>query len=342
MSNFWQKRGLIAWLLSPVSLLFGFVVHARLKLYKAGILKVHEFAVPVIVVGNISVGGTGKTPIVSALAKRCQLTGKKPGIVSRGYGAEPARLPRMVDSNTPVELSGDEPLLLACETGVPICICTDRSAAVKWLAANHDVDVIISDDGMQHYAMYRDVELAVVDGQRMLGNGWLLPAGPLREPPRRLNLVDIVAVQEANSTTPDSIKTTPLSIAHTVNRSVTGHFYLEIEALKNLADQHIIALEALIGRQVHAIAGVGNPERYFSSLRAAGLDVHEHAMPDHHRYTVEDIAFDDHLPILITSKDAVKIRGLDADMTGIYEVCVVANFDSDLDQAIDKMLATLI
>lgn len=342
MSNIWQKRGLIAWLLLPVSLLFACVVHVRFKLYKADILKVHKFAVPVIVVGNISVGGTGKTPIVSALVKRCQLTGKKPGIVSRGYGAEPASRPRMVDSNTPVELSGDEPLLLACETGVPICICTDRSAAVKWLTANHDVDVVISDDGMQHYAMDRDVELAVVDGQRMLGNGWLLPAGPLREPAGRLSQVDIVAVQETKNDPSISNKIKPQLIAHPTNWPVTGHFYLAIEALKNLADQHTITLETLNGRQVHAIAGVGNPERYFSSLRAAGLDVLEHAMPDHHRYTVEDIAFDDQHPILITSKDAVKIRTLDVDLTGIYEVCVVTNFDSDLDQAIEKMFAALI
>jgi len=216
------------------------------------------------------------------------------------------------------------------------------SRARQDLTAHHDVDVVISDDGMQHYAMFRDVELAVVDGQRMLGNRWLLPAGPLREPPGRLSMVDIVAVQKANNAASNLDKTTPPLIAHSTNWPVTGHFYLEIEALKNLADQHVIALETLNGRQVHAIAGVGNPERYFSSLSAAGLDVHGHAMPDHHRYTIEDIAFDDQLPILITSKDAVKIRTLDVDLKGIYEVCVVANFDSDLDQAIDKMLTSLI
>ena len=337
MSKYWQNTGMLARLLLPVSVLFGCVVQLRTQLYKSGLLKVHKFTVPVIVVGNISVGGTGKTPIVSALVKRCQLSGKKPGIVSRGYGAIPAKKPRMVDSNTAVELGGDEPLLLARETGVPICICNDRSAAVKWLIANDEIDVVISDDGMQHYAMNRDVELAVVDGQRLLGNGWLLPAGPLREPAKRLSHVDIVAVQQANNDTSISKPTKP----SLVNWPVTGYFYLEIKTLQSLSDQHTIALDKLCGKQVHAVAGVGNPDRYFASLRTAGLNVLEHAMPDHHRYTVDDIAFDDQLPILITSKDAVKIRALNVDLTRIYEVCVAAKFDSNLDQAIDRVVATI-
>ena len=345
MSKLWQERSLMAWLLLPISVLFGCVVHIRFKLYKAGILKVHAFAAPVIVVGNISVGGTGKTPIVSAVVKRCQSLGKKPGIVSRGYGAEPARHPRMVDSNTLVELGGDEPVLLASETGVPVCICVDRSAAVKWLIANNDVDVVISDDGLQHYAMHRDVELAVVDSQRMLGNGWLLPAGPLRERPKRLNQVDIIALQKANSSSSASStsisSTTPSPNLTSINWAVTGHFQLKIEALRNLADRHVIALESLGGQKVHAVAGVGNPDRFFSSLRAAGLEVLEHAMPDHHSYTVKDITFDGQLPILITSKDAVKIRSLDLDLTCIYEVCVVADLDSNLDQAIENMIIKL-
>jgi len=310
----------------------------RVKLYKAGVLKVHHFTVPVIVVGNISVGGTGKTPIVGALVKRCLAAGKKPGIVSRGYGAASARLPRMIDANTPVEHSGDEPLLLARETGVPICIGADRSAATNWLIANNDVDVVISDDGMQHYAMNRDVELAVVDGHRLLGNGWLLPAGPLREPPQRLRHVDIIAVQKAKSET--SISSTIISPS--IHSPASGHFHLEIQVLQNLADQQTIAIEKLHGQQVHAVAGVGNPGRYFASLRAAGMEVVEHAMPDHYRYTAEDIAFNDQLPILITSKDAVKIRALEVDLTRVYEVRVAAIFDSDLDQAINKMIESLV
>jgi len=319
-------------------MLFGCVVLLRFRLYKAGILKVHEFAVPVIVVGNISVGGTGKTPVVSAVVKRCQLAGKKPGIVSRGYGAASAKLPRMVESNTPVELGGDEPLLLARETGVPVCICANRSAAINWLIANNDIDVVISDDGMQHYAMSRDIELAVVDGHRMMGNGWLLPAGPLREPPRRLEQVDIIAVQQVKS----EMSVSTILIPPTIRSTASGNFYLEIRTLQNLADQTTVALETLRGQHVHAVAGVGNPGRFFASLRAAGIEVIEHAMPDHHRYTAKNIAFDDQLPILITSKDAVKICTLDVDLTRVYEVCIAVKFDSNLDQTIDRMIDSLI
>jgi len=171
----------------------------------------------------------------------------------------------------------------------------------------------------------------------------------LRERPERLSHVDIVALQKANSassiasTSIPASKPPPNTSLHLSSNSwsATGHFYLKIEALRNLADQHAITLESLQGQQVHAVAGIGNPNRYFSSLRAAGLEVLEHAMPDHHRYTVKDITFDDQLPILITSKDAVKIRALDQDLTSIYEVCVIANLDSDLDQAIENMIEKL-
>jgi len=327
-------------------------------MFKAGILKVHSFAVPVIVVGNISVGGTGKTPIVRAVVKRCLASGKKPGIVSRGYGATVAKAPRQIDSNTPVEHSGDEPLLLARETGVPVCICTDRSAAVNWLIANNDVDVVISDDGMQHYAMCRNLELAVIDGQRMFGNGWLLPAGPLRESPGRLREVDIIAVQQIKDAS-DAHKQQVLSAVNVATgglaltqstatnsppneRPAAGHFYLDIEKLQNLADQQYVEIATFHGQRVHAVAGVGNPDRFFTSLRNLEMDVIEHAMPDHHRYTAQDINFDDQYPILITSKDAVKIATLNVNLSRVYEVSVTAKFDSKLDHAIDKMIADII
>lgn len=331
---------MLAWLLLPISRLFQVVVQLRACLYKVGILQVHEFAVPVIVVGNISVGGTGKTPVVSALVKRCQLLGKKPGVVSRGYGAAPAKHPRMIDSNTPVDQSGDEPLQLALETGVPVCIATDRSAAVNWLVENGDIDVVISDDGMQHYAMHRDAEIAVVDGQRLLGNQWLLPAGPLRESPKRLRQVDLIAIQQAKSA--NQANRAELMVALKLDgSSAVGQFYLEIEMLTNLADQQTTKIESFRGQQIHAMAGVGNPSRFFASLRSHGIDVIEHAMPDHHRYQANDIAFNDQHPILITSKDAVKIRALNVDLGRIYEVSVSARFDSKLDQAIDQMIARL-
>jgi len=359
LNTIWEKRGWVACVLYPVSLLFKGIVFLRSAMFNAGMLKVQSFAVPVIVVGNISVGGTGKTPIVSALVNRCKSAGLQPGIVSRGYGAAPAKLPRLIDSTTPVELSGDEPLLLARETGVPVCICANRSAAVKWLEHNSQVDVVISDDGMQHYAMDRHIELAVVDGQRLLGNRWLLPAGPLRESPKRLRQVNMVAVQQAKNATEAQI-TMALTAVNTIthNSSVTsstaitqptvlssptvGSFYLHIEKVRCLADQQLHSLAVFQAKQVHAVAGVGNPDRFFTSLRAAGIDVIEHAMSDHHHYTDNDIAFDDSLPILITSKDAVKIGALSADLTRVYEVSVAVSFDTALDQAINTMIASLV
>jgi len=357
LSNIWQKKGLLAYLLLPISLLFKSVALLRVRLYAAGILKVNNFGLPVIVVGNISVGGTGKTPIVAAVVKRCQSMGMKPGIVSRGYGAVPAKLPRLIDSTTPVEFSGDEPLLLVRNTRVPTCICGNRSAAVSWLSQNSDIDVVVSDDGMQHYAMHRDFEIAVVDGQRQLGNGWLLPAGPLREPPKRLRAVDIIAIQHSKSATvtqqqhvlanlksavmgmalPRKSKTKPVTTAF----ASAGHFHLDIISVKNLANQQTIALQTLQGQRVHAVAGVGNPDRYFRSLQDAEIEVIEHPMPDHHRYSPEDLTFNDQLPILVTSKDAVKIEVLAMDLTRVYEVSVIAIFDADLEQAIDNMIKTL-
>lgn len=342
MNPIWAGKGWQARALWPLSIIFWCVVWLRKKLYKAGMLSVNAFSVPVIVVGNISVGGTGKTPIVSAVVKRLIASGRKPGIVSRGYGATAAKLPRAVDPSTPVELAGDEPLLLAIDTGVPICICIDRSAAVEWLINHTEVDVVVSDDGLQHYAMHRDCEIAVVDGLRMLGNGWLLPAGPLREPPSRLRQTDIIAIQQSNGASDACRQTCVQQLGLTSgNAANTGHFYLEISTLENVHNQQRIELATLFGQKVHAVAGLGNPQRFFTSLRAAGLELVEHVMPDHHRYVADDLIFDDELPILVTSKDAVKVRALSVDLSRTFEVSVVAQLDESLDHAIDKMIATL-
>jgi len=194
LNEIWASRGWRAICLTPVALLFLCLTKLRSSLYKLGLLKTNTFSVPVIVVGNISVGGTGKTPMVTSLVEKLVTAGLRPGIVSRGYAAEPAKQPRAVTADSPSLMAGDEPLLLARATKVPVCICTDRSEAVQFLIDHKDVNVVVSDDGMQHYAMHRDVEVAVVDGHRQLGNGWLVPAGPLREPPTRLHSTDIIAV----------------------------------------------------------------------------------------------------------------------------------------------------
>lgn len=342
MNTIWNSRGWQAYLLAPVALFFSAVVFVRARLFKIGWLKSIPSSLPVIVVGNISVGGTGKTPIVSAVVAKLKSAGFRPGIVSRGYGAKPAKHPRLITADMPIELAGDEPSLLSNETGVPVCICISRAAAVSYLANETSVNVVVSDDGLQHYAMTRDIEVVVVDGQRLLGNRWILPAGPLREPPGRLNSVDVIAVQQTPNTN--------LAEKHLVydslqlnqsNAVAKGSFYLDIVALIELNSQQHQTLSEFKGRRVHAIAGVGNPNRFFNSLRDAGLDVIEHAMSDHHKYVPADIEFNDKLPILMTTKDAVKIREFDIELSNLFEVSVKVVFDEDLEVAIDHALNSL-
>ncbi len=342
MNKVWFTRGWAAVALYPVTVLYGVLVFVRRSLYKSGILKSSSSGVPVIVVGNISVGGTGKTPIVSMLVKKLENAGYKPGIVSRGYGAVPAKEPRLINADSQVEWAGDEPLMLSRDTGVPVCICIARAAAVDYLVNEANVDVIVSDDGLQHYAMKRDMEIAVVDGQRLLGNGWLLPAGPLREPPARLNAVEIIAMQQR----PDDAETDRLKrleslpvLRETLLRA--GSFHLAIDSLINLKTNQVKKLESFKNSRAHAVAGVGNPQRFFESLTRQSVELIKHAKPDHHKFLPEDVDFNDNLPVLMTSKDAVKVRELDVDMSNLYEVSVSAVLDEALESAFDRVLTTL-
>ncbi|MCL4160412.1 UNVERIFIED_CONTAM: hypothetical protein GTU68_019828, partial [Idotea baltica] len=272
LKQVWASRGWQARCLTPISFLFFCLVRLRSTLYKLGLLKTNTFSVPVIVVGNISVGGTGKTPMVISVIKKLKAAGYHPGIVSRGYGAMPAKEPRAVSYETPAQLAGDEPLLLARDTQVPVCICADRSAAVQYLIDTNSVDVVVSDDGMQHYAMHRDIEIAVIDGQRQLGNGWLMPAGPLREPPKRLHSTNLIVLQQTADT-----------------KAAARHFHLEIAAVRKLSNGSEVKLNDWRDKEIHAMAGLGNPQRFFNSVRAYAKTVHEHAMPDHHQYVSTDL-----------------------------------------------------
>ena len=345
MKEIWASRGWKACLLLPVSALFGLLAAARRNLYSLGVLRKNQFSVPVVVVGNISVGGTGKTPIVSVLTQRIQARGLRPGIVSRGYGAPKADHPRLVTEAVSAAQVGDEPALLFRDTQVPMCIGANRSAAVKMLVAECGVDVVVSDDGLQHYAMSRDIEIAVVDGQRGVDNGFLLPAGPLREPVSRLHQVDVIAVQQAVEQVAQKRAKLPAWIeglgTSSPGQPACGQFYLNIATLKNVKTQQAKPLESLSGQCVHAVAGLGNPQRFFSSLSHHGLKPIEHAMPDHHRYTTADFAFDDDLPVLITGKDAVKVCELELDFSNIYEVCVAVELDDALGIALDELVAKL-
>ena len=299
LQRIWYGPSRPPWPLRLLASLFGLIVRWRRAAYVQGSLYSRRLAKPVIVVGNLTVGGSGKTPLVIWLAQQLRERGLSPGVVLRGYGGSVAsgRVPIIVAADSDVAVVGDEALVLQARTGVPVAVGRDRVAAAQLLLAS-GVDVIIADDGLQHLRLARDFEIAVIDAGRGLGNGYLLPAGPLREPPERLSSVDVV-VLNGEGGLPGS--------AAGVKRAFTMR--LGGEWLRTLAGtEELMALSSLAGRQVHAIAGIGYPQRFFAQLAAAGLEVIAHGFPDHHRYRARELEFDDDLPLLMTEKDAVKCR----------------------------------
>ena len=287
--------GLTPWhvVLLPVSILFGLVAALRRVLYRAGLLCAVRLPVPVIVVGNISVGGTGKTPLVLWLADFLRRQGYRPGIVSRGYGGG-SKGAMAVDARSDPAAVGDEPLLLAKKSACPVWVGRDRAAAGKSLLQAHpECDVLLSDDGLQHYRLARDVEIAVVDGERKFGNGLLLPAGPLREGVSRLASVDAVVVNGGS-----------------LARLNAFEMSLEGETFYNLRQPELRAgATDFGGKKLHAMAGIGNPQRFFAHLRGMGLAFEEHAFPDHYAYQPQDMDYGDADALLMTEKDAVKCAG---------------------------------
>jgi tetraacyldisaccharide 4'-kinase len=297
IESHWQKITPLAALLYPLSLAFRLAVRARKALYRAGILTSIQLAVPVVVVGNIDVGGTGKTPLVLWLAAFLASRGLHPGIVSRGYGGS-ATLPRPVAADSDPAAVGDEPVLLARRCRAPVWVGRDRAAAAAALLAAHPAcDVIVCDDGLQHYRLARDVEVAVIDGRRGLGNGWMLPAGPLREPASRLASVDAVVVNGAGAA--DVHLLAPV----TYSMSLRGGTFRNL-----LEPGRCVEAGYFSGRRVHAVAGIGNPGRFFSHLQRMGLDVDPHAFADHHAFRAADLASFGNSDIVMTEKDAVKCR----------------------------------
>lgn len=272
--------------LLPLSWLFGVIASARRLAYRRGWLAVRRIEVPVIVVGNVTVGGTGKTPVVAALAEGLRRAGFRPGIVSRGYGARLGREPHIVRGHEGASEVGDEALLLAA-TGLAVCIARDRVAGARALQTA-GCDVIVSDDGLQHYALARDLEIAVVDGARGLGNGRLLPAGPLRESPRRLEEVDLVLLNGPGS-------------------GLSGEeFHFELGEAVRLGGGERRALASFRGQRVKVLAGIGNPARFFAALEAEGLQLETVPAADHERLDERTLAALEPGPLLMTEKDAVK------------------------------------
>ncbi len=287
LNRIWYDRRAPPWWLIPLSLAYGALCGSRRLLYARRLLRAIRLPRPVIVVGNLTVGGTGKTPLVCWLAARLAERGFAPGIVTRGYGGS-GRAVRLIQGGDDPAVVGDEPILLARRTGVPVAVGRDRPAAAQ-LLVQAGCDVIVSDDGLQHYALARDCEIVVIDGDRRFGNGWLLPAGPLREPRTRLNAADIVVVNGGRALLDGALS-----------------MRLEAKSAVALSGDRMTPLPAFAGREVHAVAGIGHPERFFNTLRAHGIEVIGHPLPDHARLAPEDIDFPDLRPVLMTEKDAVK------------------------------------
>ncbi|WP_047553393.1 tetraacyldisaccharide 4'-kinase [Methylotenera sp. G11] len=300
MTDWFQKQwaGFTYWhiVLIPLSWLFGMVVGLRRYLYKRGCLKNTRLPVPVIVVGNINIGGTGKTPLVIWLAEQMKLRGYRPGVISRGYGGNALQVSEVFPDSDAL-VAGDEAVLIAARTNCPVFVSTDRiSAGQHLLKAHPECNIIISDDGLQHYRMQRDVEIVVYDSAKGFGNGALLPAGPLRESQDRLKTVDAIVRNGAEH------GKNLHGITSIDMRLVATDFY-------NLADHQLkSAAQAFIGRKIIAVAGIGNPQRFFDQLSDMGLQFENRAYADHYIFQAQDFAGVNADAILMTEKDAVKCK----------------------------------
>ena len=283
------------WFFIPLSWLFGALAASRRAAYGLGLIGRATLPLPVVVAGNITVGGTGKTPFVLWLSAAVAARGRKVGIVSRGYGGE-TRTPRLVTPDTDPAAVGDEAVLLARRSGLPVAVCRDRAAAVEFLCSRYALDLVISDDGLQHYRMPRALEIVLLDAERGLGNGWLLPAGPLRESERRLGRAAFTVIKR----TPAGRFTWP------------GALYMSLAAdtAVNLGDGRRAPLSQFAGEAVHALAGIANPGQFFATLEAAGLRVDSRALPDHAALSAADLSFPGDEPVFMTEKDAVKCRDM--------------------------------
>ncbi len=294
IEKMWYQPSLtcLVYFLLPFSWLFRSVIFIRRFLYQQGIKKSLRLPVPIIVVGNITVGGTGKTPLVIWLVKLLQAKGYAPGVISRGVGGRKQLIPVWMQADSKVEEVGDEAVLLSKRTACPVVVCVDRVAAAQALLSKGSVDIIVSDDGLQHYRLARDIEIIMIDGMRGFGNQQLLPAGPLREPMDRIKSADFIVKQVSQNFVESSSDNTML---------------LKGDTLVAVKDDTVrIPLSEFNAKRVHAVAAIGNPQRFFALLREQGFEVIEHQFVDHYLFTQQDLQFADDLPVIMTEKDAVK------------------------------------
>ena len=317
----WYEDHPLAWLLAPIGWLYQGGMQLRELLYKSGVLPTCRVGVPVIVVGNITAGGTGKTPLVLWLAQYLKSRGYRPGIVSRGYGGiGSGGSPQQVRTDSDPGQVGDEPVMLARRSGSPVAVSRDRCQAASELVEHAGCDFIISDDGLQHLRLGRDIEIAVIDGQRRFGNGLCLPAGPLREGRGRLRQVDIIVAS---------------------GKAERGEHVMNYEPgqLQSLCGEPPVSPAEWRGRRVHAIAGVGNPGRFFSLLRQQGLQLITHEYPDHYQYCAADLDFNDDYPVVMTEKDAVKCEGLQ--LRNMWYLPVTATLPNTFEYRLNNLLKAI-
>lgn len=315
LHSWFTRNHPLTFLLLPLAWLFSAIVRTRRVLYRRGVIDSHDSQLPVIVVGNLTVGGAGKTPFVIWLVSQLRAAGYNPAVISRGYGGESEHYPVAVLDNNNPDVVGDEPVMMARRCLCPVIVSPKRVDAINFVETHTDCDVIVSDDGLQHYAMARNIEIAVVDTRRF-GNGQLMPAGPLREPAKRIESVDFVVAR---------------------GNPMVGEFSYRLKntGFVNVLDQRCFdRLPGGLNQTIHAVAGIGNPPQFFEQLQALGFEVIEHPFPDHHRYAADDIRFDDDKLVVMTEKDAVKCRPFAS------PTCWYLKVDAEIDVQLAQQIIT--
>lgn len=307
-------------LLRTLAALFARIARARREAFVSGSKPGERAGIPVIVIGNLAIGGAGKTPLTIALVQALAARGFRPGVISRGYGRTGTQ-PHRVFPHDDAATAGDEPLLIARRTGVPVAVAAKRIDAARLLVESGEVDVLIADDGLQHYALARDIEILAIDGRRRFGNGRLLPAGPLREPIERAAACDFIVVNGGEAGDGEVPMQLMLSTAYPLNDG----------------DERLLA--AFANTRAHAVAGIAEPARFFDALRAVGIAVEPHGFPDHHAYTPADLDFGDSAPVLMTEKDAVKCAAFACENG--YAVPATAHLPETFFDAVAARLAAL-
>ncbi|TXD98144.1 tetraacyldisaccharide 4'-kinase [Psychrobacter frigidicola] len=312
----WQRQAGWLWLLLPISWLYGLLILLRRQAYKVGLFSSYHAPIPVLVIGNITVGGSGKTPLIMTLVNYLQQRSVQVGVISRGYGGDSSKMPVLVTTDSLPSDVGDEPYLIVSTTGVAMAVCPNRQQAIETLLQAHpNLQLIIADDGLQHYALQRDIEWIVVDAARGFGSQQLLPTGFLREPISRLKNATVIYHEKADEhLNLDSDSFLYKHLAMQLHPDSLQPLYPELFKLTELLDSQlngsVQAAPPIHGSQVHAVSGIGYPQRFFATLNSLGFDVIEHPYPDHYDFSVNELLQYTEQPIIVTSKDAVKVRAL--------------------------------